>query len=340
MDGAHEVPYVWVGGDSAAQADGARALREWGLARGLKIAPAAASGPRARPPLDLAASDEIEAELDRARDAIAALDAERADRALARAETIARAHPELPHASWLLSEVLRGWSLRWSRLEPKSLERAATAWQDAEALSGAREAGFGEIARPKPPETLDVELGFDAKDGRVSVTVDGAPTRPGAIKLAAGPHQVVVLRDGAPTWSSFVHVAAPGRLGLPTGFTAGDCEIDDLARAKLDPQGGVQAQAVRCGEWIAVAPADRPGAVRVATCTRGGCGAFLEWRASGAFSGPPQSLPRARPWPAWATWTLVGVGAATAACITAVATGVFESRPTEPRFTNGGAQVH
>ena len=37
---------------------------------------------------------------------------------------------------------------------------------------------------------------------------------------------------------------------------------------------------------------------------------------------------------------LVGVGAATAACVTVVATGVLESRPTESRFVSGGSQVH
>ena len=50
-------------------------------------------------------------------------------------------------------------------------------------------------------------------------------------------------------------------------------------------------------------------------------------------------VPRGAAWPAWATWTAVGVGAALATTLTLVATGVFESRPTEPRFVAGGVRT-
>ena len=55
--------------------------------------------------------------------------------------------------------------------------------------------------------------------------------------------------------------------------------------------------------------------------------------------GPPQSLGKRSTWPGWATWTVLGVGAATATAITLVATGVFESRPVEQRVVAGGARV-
>lgn len=340
MDAAHDVPYVWVGGEAAARPDAGRALREWSLARGMRVVPAPApSAPKARE-VDVTAGVDIEAELDRARDAISALDAERADRALARAEAIARAHPEMPHAGWLLAEVLRGWSLRWSRLAPQSLERAVAAWQDAEALAGPREAGLGEIARPRPPEPVEVDVALEDPTA-VTVDVDGARVRPGPLKLAAGPHHVVVQRGGVVVWASFVSVLVSGPLRLPTSFGGGgDCDTADLGHATFDGT-SVRAGHVRCGEWVAVAPADRPGAILVATCSKDSCGPMLEWRTgAAALGGPPQVVTRARPWPAWATWALVGVGAATAACVTVVATGVLESRPTESRFVSGGSQVH
>ncbi|HSO34699.1 MAG TPA: hypothetical protein VLT33_19325, partial [Labilithrix sp.] len=83
-------------------------------------------------------------------------------------------------------------------------------------------------------------------------------------------------------------------------------------------------------------------AVLVARCERSACGPFLEWRSESSFgSGPAAEPPTTRhggAWPAWATWTAVGVGAVAATTITLIATGVFESRPTEQRFVVGGVR--
>ena len=74
--------------------------------------------------VDLTIADRVEKELDRAREAIAALDADVAERALARAETLLREHPELPQAAWLRAEVHRSWAARWTRVEPRDDQRA------------------------------------------------------------------------------------------------------------------------------------------------------------------------------------------------------------------------
>jgi hypothetical protein len=81
--------------------------------------------------------------------------------------------------------------------------------------------------------------------------------------------------------------------------------------------------------------------VLVARCERTTCGPFLEWRSEGALGGPgPQPIaPHGGPWPAWATWTAIGVGAVAATTIALVASGVFESHPTEQRFVAGGVRV-
>ena len=119
------VPYVWVGDTPGPRAE--RALEEWAKLRSVALAP-----PQAVPvqpiPVDLAVADAVEAELLHARDAIAALDGDGADKALARAEVELLAHPELPQAAWLLAEVRRASALRTSRIQPFDEARATRDW--------------------------------------------------------------------------------------------------------------------------------------------------------------------------------------------------------------------
>jgi hypothetical protein len=75
-----------------------------------------------------------------------------------------------------------------------------------------------------------------------------------------------------------------------------------------------------------------------ASCERDLCDGFLEWRAANAIPSEPTFALKKR-WPTWATWTLTGVGAVTAATVTIIATGALESRPKEPRFQTGGVQI-
>ena len=109
----------------------------------------------------------------------------------------------------------------------------------------------------------------------------------------------------------------------------------------------MQAPGVTCDHWVAAVATERRGAVLVARCAGSACGPFVEWRSEGGFDIGPGEGPgtAARPsvphggWPGWATWTAVGVGVLAATTITLVATGVFESRPTEQRFVAGGVRI-
>ena len=217
------------------------------------------------------------------------------------------------------------------------------AWQDADALDGGRAAGVGEIAfapRAKIPATLSVR---GAARG-AALRLDGIDQSEADVDLAPGEHQVVVTIDGETILATWVAVAA-----LPAGsprqvfaFNVGDdgvCSASALSGVKRDGQ-AVSAPNVTCDAWVAAEAGEQPGSVLVARCHGSTCGPLLEWRSKSfapiaAEPRPPQKAA----WPAWATWTAVGVGAAAAATITLIATGVFESRPTAERFTNGGART-
>ena len=358
MSGAAEdVTVVWVAPE-AGRDDATRAVLEWARARGLRVRTARESSHGALERVDFTIADRVEKELDRAREATAALDADVAERALARAETLLREHPELPQGAWLRAEVHRSWAARWTRIEPRDDRRAQSAWQEAEALDGGRAAGIGEVAFPTParaPATLRVE-GASAQrlvarlDG-VSLTAaasqDGATTY--ALDVAAAEHQIVVSVDGETVFASWVAIsAAAGSSGPPVvSVRVGDdgaCSTSSFGGVSADGAGGVRATGVTCESWVAAMPAERPGAVLVARCERAACGPFLEWRTGGGLDAapgpaPPPHVRRGGAWPVWATWTALGVGAVAATTITLIATGVFESRPTEQRFVGGGVRV-
>ena len=352
MSGPDDVTVVWVE-KAEGRDDALRAVADWARARGLKLAAArdGASNPASK--IDFSSADRVEKELDRAREAVAALDADVAERALARADAILRDHPELPQAAWLRAEVHRGWAARWSRVEPRDDVRAQIASQDADALDGGRAAGIGEATFPPRPRSA-VTFTVAGAGGRAPVTrLDGVELA-GAVdggvlaypaEVAAGEHQLVVSFEGEIAFASWVSIAAaPGAARLSIPIHVGDdgaCSGGALAGVTRD-SGGVRAASVTCERWVAAAPAERRGAVLVARCERSACGPFLEWRSESSFgSGPAAEPPPPRhggAWPAWATWTAVGVGAVAATTITLIATGVFESRPTEQRFVVGGVR--
>ena len=355
MSGGDDVTVVWLAPDASERDDAARALAEWGRARGLRIL-SATDGSRSGPPkIDFTIADRVEKELDRAREATAALDADAAERALARAETLLRDHPELPQAAWLRAEVHRSWAARWSRVDPRDDLRAQLAWQEADALDGGRAAGIGEVAfppRPRAAVTLTVQgatsrkvvARLDGTELTAASSGDGATTY--TLDVAAAEHQLVIALDGDVTFASWVAIAEPAagapRATIPIHVgDEGACSAASLATVTRGDGGAVQAGGVTCEHWVAAVPAERRGAVLVARCERSACGPFLEWRSEGAFGapGPPPALPHGGAWPAWATWTAIGVGAVAATTIALVATGVFDSHPTEQRFVAGGVRV-
>jgi hypothetical protein len=365
VSGGDDVTVVWVAPEGAAPAgarsgpgdgreDASRALVEWGRARGLRIVTASDRVGGGALRLDPSIADRVEKELDRARDAISALDADVAERALARAEALLRDHPELPQATWLRAEVHRGWAARFTRVEPRDEQRAQSAWQDADALDGGRAAGIGEVAFPPRPRATTTFAVSGAPTRKLVVRLDGAELAPttttnGAVSYTLGvapaEHQLVVTLDGETVFASWVAIAAVAadapRSAIPIHVgDDGACSGASLSGVARDGA-SVHAVGVTCDHWVAAAPAERRGAVLVARCARSACSPFLEWRSEGGLTYPPQApvAPHVAPWPAWATWTAIGIGVLAATTITLVATGVLESRPTEQRFVAGGVRT-
>lgn len=324
--------------DGAARETAAHALEAWAKAHGVVLGTPAP--PIAGLAIDPGVGDRIEAELEKAREAIAATDAEAVDAALARALALLDAHPELPQAAWLRAEVERSRASRWLRLAPRDEAQARAAWAAAAALDGGRVAGIGEVAAATPakhPVTITT-LGVRTPS-RFVLRVDGKalPAReiPDGLafdtELAPAQHQIVAIADGRvidARWTS--------SFDAPMGLEdTGSCTAADLAVVRREGS-SVRAPAVSCASWLAVAAGPTPGSVVVARCAGHDCGPLSEWHVHHVAVQPPPPSAERKHWPAWATWTLVGVGAAGATVIGIVASGALQSRATESRFTVGG----
>jgi hypothetical protein len=331
------LPVVWVEAAAAARPlddapsdDARRALDAWARARGLALSTPASGAPGGIT-TDLAVADRVEQELDRAREATAGLDGDATDRALSRAAADVVAHPELPQSAWLMAEIDRAWSVRYARIAPVDTLRAERMWHEAEGLDGGRASGIGDPRAT--PSQAPVPFTIVAPAG-VTARIDGVAVASGGVTASAAPHVVVAERDGDVLWASWVNVTAGMTVTLPP---LSACTTDDLSSARIDGD-HVDGHGTRCGGWIAAAVADDPAGVRVATCEGSRCGPLVEWRVLHAppFVPGTESTAAGGPWPAWATWTIVGVGAAGAAVAVVLASGALQSRQTETQFVNGG----
>jgi hypothetical protein len=331
-----ETAYVWLEGEPP-EAEAARALAEWARARGVRLA-APREGGRASRPVDLAVGARVEEELARAHEALAILDLDGTERALARAEAMLRAHPELPQAPWLLAEVHRAWAARFTRGTPRDEGRAARAVAAAIALDGGRASGLGEPEdAAAAPRTVRATIDLVAPSG-AELRVDGLPRAPGELVLAEGTHHVVVAVGGAVALAQWVsvHEGAHVRLEPPSSAA---CSADDLGRASLSGP-GLRADGVRCADWVAATSGDRPRTIRVATCRGARCGELLEWSASSGETGPPiVEKARGKGFPAWLAWTLAGLAAAAVATTAIFASGVASPPPTTIQFVQGSPKI-
>jgi hypothetical protein len=339
------IPVVWLEA-AAPDPDQSRALTGWARAHGIELVlPSNQKPPTialdARTTMDLA--DEVERLLDRVRDAIAGRDGEAADGGLAAAESLLRAHPELPQASWLMAEVERGRSSRFRRVQPFDGEAAERAWARAEALDGGRVPGVGERSTTASP--ADATLAIDALPAEAALRLDGHLQPAGATVVAthAGPHALVVTWSDTPVWSGWID-APPGSSALALTLPAlppcstGDVEPAHVAGAD---RGAVEATGVRCASWVAARSGPRAASVRVARCEMDRCGNLVEWSAPSPESwtwSPAPERARGR-WPSWATWGLVGAGAVIATGVVVVASGVLRTAPNEMRFVSGGVKA-
>lgn len=336
MDDA-PVPYVWLapaeGGayaPSRAESELDGRLRAWAAARHVDIR----QTPAPPEPLsdDTASGDAVEAELARARDALAAADATSVDAALGRADELLNAHPELLHAAWLRAEVERSRANRHARLEPKDDARAQRAWRYATSLDGGRTRGLGETVQgDAEPVSVEVRVTATADvefivDGR---TLSRARSTAALEVVGAGEHHFLARRAGKTIWAAWL-APKEGLIQLPD-LSEPACSRGDFARVRI--QGGrIVASGVRCERWFAVRLDEA-----IAQCRGGACGVFLALKA--APSGPAPREAERPGAPTWLTWAAIGLGAALTAGSLVYATGAFDKPAHETRFVSGGIVV-
>jgi hypothetical protein len=313
-----DAPVVWLAEETP---EAARALSQWASARGVRIVEPAAPLPSRGYPS--AEATEIEQALTRAREAVAQLDADTAERQLARAEARLRAHPELPQAAWLMAEVQRGWAARWDRIEPKDSGRAKRALAAADALDGGRAAGVGEPEQAKPAQ---VEATFEAStDPDLAYFLDAHVVSPGKIHIAQGEHHLAAIAGGRIRFADWITVTEGAKVKIDVQGRA-LCSLDDLAHAKTN--------GVRCAAWITATPA--PRGVNASLCRGTSCEPASFFAVRIPRWPPIDEPPRPKGIPAWMTWSIVGVTAVGAAFAILAGAGVFA--PTEHRivFMQGG----
>lgn len=346
---------VWLTDGSPGEA-ASRALAAWAASRGVVLEPAIPEPRVTRG--EAAIRADLDRDLQRAREAITNLDADGAERALARAEDALRDHPELPEGAWLRAEILRGWSTRFLRIEPRDEPRARRAAEEADALDGGRVAGIGEVTFPRTsPVAGRVRVVGVPTGATIAVWLDGAPLAPATngppetteFVFEAGPGEHLLRVDagaGEPFagWIGVVGGRAEGRGSAPIVVevpVAPPLACSAASFGVVRARGAsVEAPGVTCPRWLAVRPGGREGALLVASCNGETCGALGEWRIE--HTGVTKAAPgdeRSHRWPAWATWTLVSVGAVAATAVILTAAGVFREPEVEPRFVAGGVRV-
>lgn len=324
---------VWMAPD-APDVTQARALAAWASAHGVKLTMPESARPSTIV-VNESDADDVERLLDRVRDAIAARDADGADRALAAAESTVRAHPELPQAAWLMAEVERARSTRFRRIAPLDEGAADRAWMLAEALDGGRVPGVGEQASAGHPAAASITLAVDPPGA--TLWVDGRRVS-GVVATHAGEHALAATYAGSPVWASWVETPAGSstlRLAVPA---PPPCSTGDVSEARASAD-GIDASLVRCSAWVVASPGQRPGTIEVAMCEPGRCGPLLPWNAPATWTWTPPPEHSEGGWPTWATFGLVGAGAVIATGVVLVASGVFQAAPAETRFVSGGVKT-
>lgn len=284
-----DAPVVWM---DAAPEQVPSVLQTWASERGLRLVSPSEGGQHAIA-VDPAIATRVEEDLRVAREMTTQHDADRAERSLARAEALLRAHPEIPQAAWLLAEVERGWAARFFQLEPRDVDRAARHWRAAAALDGGRAPGIGE-----PITAIDPVAAFSIDtQGSAEMIWDGDPITAGAHEARPGMHQLVAKASGEVVFAQWINVtpAMTVHVALPSA--------EPCSRVDFTAKGSVQ-----CPSWIEAKRGDRAGTFVVRTCAANACGAEL---LVAPFTNGPEIPPITHPrhgLPVWAAWTLAGVG--------------------------------
>lgn len=253
---------------------------------------------------------DLEGRLDEARTLASSLDEERALALLASIERDIVDHPELPQAAWLLAEHHRI-AADARAGDAAAAEQAAALAHAAVVLEGPRAPAFGAAAEgvsaPEPSARVRVaDLG-----PRDTLEIDGESG--GADRrVAAGVHQVRVLRDGELVFAGWE------RLGVVPEVKLGvrplvPCSSEDLSHVGSTAGAVSVPHPVACAHWFVARP--RRGGLELASCQHDACSGFTPL---------VDAAPPPREFPTWATVALIGAGAVAAGLVSIWAAGGFE----------------
>jgi hypothetical protein len=296
------------------------ALNAWAASHGVTLqAPRTEADDRGEAASEVA--ERCDHALDEARDQVTAGDDSTARLTLARVEQTLRQHPELLQASWLMAERYR--------LEAQIAERASeggATWQArADVLEGPRAAPFGE-KRPALAPAVELPITIAVRGARQHENYWDGSKAGDQFSTAAGEHHLVVLRGKRVAWSGWVSVLVAGTVDIWVP-DAPACSAADLGGAAFVDETQVRVpKGVRCGAWAVASLGTQHGTVRAALCHLDACDAastsaydIFESKASSKEKPPAKGT-----FPAWATWTLAGVGLAGATTIILWQAGVFD----------------
>jgi hypothetical protein len=201
----------------------------------------------------------------------------------------------------------------------------------AAALEGKRAAAFGETLTALPASSAPLELSFSAARSSDQIHFDGELVGR-RFETVVGEHHVRIVRRQRVVWAGWVSAQKSGELALPLP-TPVLCSLDDLEGVSVRARQVSVPAKVGCPRW-AVARPSAAGGVEIAACHGAECGPLMQWKShyGAVYSGPPQPAPEPG-FPAWATWALVGAGAAVLTTGVLWQAGAFdEPAPGDKRF--------
>jgi hypothetical protein len=319
---------LWLG-STAPQPHQRTDIAAWAKARGFSPVAPAAPPPASYDAMLIA---QVEALLEEARSAPPAPASASGASAFERAEALLAAHPELPQAAWLLAER---YALEAHALgnDPAAGERRESLLARARALEGERAIPAGLDSRSASPysgvaaaSALPIAVAGARPHDRVFV--DGVA----GASVAPGRHHVQLYRGAHRVWVGWVDGDAGAAPRDPTQA----CSTFDLADVVSGTEGPRPAPGVHCARWLAARPAPLAG-IEVAECALSRCG---HWQAGNGARMPSAAHVQTEDvaaWPTWATWGIVGAGAAVATGVVVLwRTGSFDRSSPDTEFTFTG----
>ena len=326
------ITLIWLGTEKPEPR--AQALLDaWGADHGLRFEPPVTEDEPNDAQTQRELGEALDRALDQARDQFTAGDERTARQTLARVEQTLRAEPRLLQAAWLLAERYR---LEAQIARSTGAEGAALWDARADALEGERAPAFGENdVRRAAPTRIDVAVAVHGAR-RFEAFWDGVRAA-SRMSVVPGEHHLLVLQGGRVDWAGWVSVLRPGTLDVWVRDAA-PCSAEDLA-GLAPAQEPTPPAGIRCPRWALSMPGPAPGTVRIALCQRELCEPMVTAGGIGEVVAPSPAAAPSRGFPAWATWTLAGLGAALATSVVLWRAGVFERNEPATRIVYDGSKL-